>query len=104
MAVSSELREPWVYTICGHVYSQHNWKAGPEESNKSRTCPLCRTISPYCKLELGVERGFFIDDGPLTHAFVPCGHVTSEKSTKLVDSHSHPPLNTHTHTHLDLES
>lgn len=81
VAVSSASREPWVYMACGHVYSRHDWKAGPEEKI-SRTCPLCRVISPYCKLDLGLERGFFIDGGPLTHAFVPCGHVTTEKTTK----------------------
>ena len=36
----------------------------------------------YVKLELGQERGFFIDDSPLTHAFNPCGHVTTKKSTE----------------------
>lgn len=81
-AVAASSREPWVYLSCGHVYSQHDWKAGPEESNKQRTCPLCRKVGPYVKLDLGRETGFFIDDGPLSHAFVPCGHVTTEKTTK----------------------
>ena len=81
-AVSIASREPWVYLACGHVYSYHNWKAVPEEDNQQRTCPLCFETGPYVKLDLGLERGFFIDDGPLTHAFVPCGHVTTEKNTQ----------------------
>ena len=36
------------------------------------------------KLELGQDRAFFIDSGPLSHAFVPCGHVTTEKTTQSV--------------------
>jgi len=80
--VPASSREPWVYTACGHVYSHHNWKARSDEDNRRRTCPLCSMASPYCKLDLGVERGFFIDDEPLTHAFVPCGHVTTEKTTR----------------------
>ena len=80
-AVSAALREPWIYLRCGHVYSYHNWKASAEEDNSQRTCPLCRKVGPYVKLELGQQRAFFIDNGSLTHAFVPCGHVTTERST-----------------------
>ncbi len=81
-AVSVSSREPWVYLACGHVYSQHSWKAKPDESNSRRTCPLCMAVGSYVKLDLGKEKGFFIDDGPLSHAFVPCGHVTTEKTTR----------------------
>ena len=80
-AASAASREPWIYLRCGHVYSYHNWKASAEEDNHQRTCPLCRKVGPYVKLELGQQRAFFIDDGPLTHAFVPCGHVTTERTT-----------------------
>lgn len=90
--VDPMLREPWVYTECGHVYSHHDWKASPEEDNEKRTCPLCRKVSTYCKLELGMERGFFINDGALTHAFVPCGHVTTERTAQYWQSVQIPYL------------
>eukprot|EP00731_Ephydatia_muelleri_P027733 Em0019g606a len=83
-AASTEesLREPWAYLKCGHIYSHHDWKAGSEENYTHRTCPMCLVPSPYIRLELGQERGFFIDNGELTHSFMPCGHVTTEKTTQ----------------------
>ena len=50
-AVSAASREPWVYLRCGHVYSYHSWKASVEDDNSQRTCPLCRKVGPYVKLE-----------------------------------------------------
>lgn len=41
-------------------------------------------VGPYVRLELGQERAFFIDDGALSHAFVPCGHVTTERTAESV--------------------
>ena len=43
--VVDEDREPWVYLSCGHVFGQHQWKGSPEESNRARTCPICRRVS-----------------------------------------------------------
>lgn len=37
------------------------------------------------KLQLAQEKAFFVDDGLLTHAFVPCGHVTTEQTAKYVN-------------------
>lgn len=39
-------------------------------------------VGPYVRLELGQERAFFIDSGPLSHAFVPCGHVTTQRTVE----------------------
>lgn len=80
--VIDEDREPWVYLSCGHVFGQHQWKGSPEESNRARTCPICRRSGLYVKLELAQERAFFVDDGALSCAFVPCGHVTTEQTAK----------------------
>jgi pellino protein len=81
-SLDSEDREPWVYLKCGHLHSYHQWKAEPKESDSKRTCPVCREAGPYVRLELGQDRAFFIDSGPLSHAFVPCGHVTTERTIK----------------------
>ena len=43
-----------------------------------------KQAGPYVRLELGQDRAFFIDSGPLSHAFVPCGHVTTERTTQSV--------------------
>lgn len=45
-------REPWVYLKCGHIYSYHEWKAEPSESNSKRTCPMCREVSLDCCTQL----------------------------------------------------
>ncbi|CAI8030835.1 E3 ubiquitin-protein ligase pellino homolog 2 [Geodia barretti] len=79
-----EEREPWVYLKCGHLHGYHEWKAGPKESDSKRTCPVCREVGPYVRLELGQQRAFFIDSGALTHAFVPCGHVTTKRTAESV--------------------
>ncbi|XP_019850677.1 PREDICTED: pellino isoform X1 [Amphimedon queenslandica] len=86
------LREPWVYMNCGHVFGQHSWKGLKDEDNHQRTCPLCSKVGTYTKLELGNERAFFVDDGPLTHTFSPCGHVTTEKTAKYWSKVSLPYL------------
>ena len=41
-------------------------------------------VGPYVRLELGQDRAFFIDGGPLSHAFVPCGHVTTKRTVESV--------------------
>jgi pellino protein len=88
----SEEREPWVYLKCGHLHGYHEWKAGPKESDSKRTCPVCREVGPYVRLELGQERAFFIDSGALTHAFVPCGHVTTKRTAEYWTSVQIPHL------------
>ena len=36
----------------------------------------------FIPLKFGMEPAFYVDNGPLTHAFCPCGHVTSEATAK----------------------
>ncbi|KAA0711439.1 E3 ubiquitin-protein ligase pellino -like protein 2 [Triplophysa tibetana] len=80
---SQEDKQPWVYLACGHVHGYHDWGHRSErDHNTQRECPMCRTVGPYVPLWLGCEPAFYVDTGAPTHAFVPCGHVCSEKSTR----------------------
>ncbi|XP_066526395.1 E3 ubiquitin-protein ligase pellino homolog 2 isoform X1 [Hoplias malabaricus] len=80
---SQEDKQPWVYLACGHVHGYHDWGHRSErESNAQRECPMCRAVGPYVPLWLGCEPAFYVDTGAPTHAFVPCGHVCSEKSAR----------------------
>lgn len=84
-------KQPWVYVNCGHVHGYHNWgyrkEKGPPgpggtapAGTGERECPMCRRVGPYVPLWLGCEGGLYLDAGPPTHAFCPCGHVCSEKT------------------------
>ena len=39
-------------------------------------------IGPYEALIMGNEASFYVDSSAPSHAFCPCGHVCSEKTTK----------------------
>ncbi|KAG7485090.1 E3 ubiquitin-protein ligase pellino-like 1-like [Solea senegalensis] len=77
-------KQPWAYLRCGHVHGYHSWggRRDPEVEAEcqERECPMCRTRGPYKPLWLGCEAGFYVDAESPTHAFVPCGHVCSEKT------------------------
>ncbi|XP_062863172.1 E3 ubiquitin-protein ligase pellino homolog 2 [Trichomycterus rosablanca] len=76
-------KQPWVYLACGHVHGYHEWGHGSDrEPNNKRECPMCRAVGPYVPLWLGCEPAFYVDSEAPTHAFVPCGHVCSEKSVR----------------------
>lgn len=78
-------KQPWAYLRCGHVHGYHGWggRRDPEVEAEcqERECPMCRARGPYVPLWLGCEPGFYVDAESPTHAFVPCGHVCSEKTT-----------------------
>ncbi|XP_065816663.1 LOW QUALITY PROTEIN: E3 ubiquitin-protein ligase pellino homolog 1 [Labrus bergylta] len=77
-------KRPWAYLRCGHVHGYHGWggRRNPEVEAecRERECPMCRARGPYVPLWLGCEAGVYVDAEPPTHAFVPCGHVCSEKT------------------------
>ncbi|KAK0137197.1 E3 ubiquitin-protein ligase pellino 1 [Merluccius polli] len=98
-------KRPWAYLRCGHVHGYHGW-AGPgggggggggggSEATEERECPMCRARGGYVPLWLGCEAGFYVDAAAPTHAFVPCGHVCSEKTAAYW---SQIPLPHGTHT------
>jgi len=107
-------KQPWAYLRCGHVHGYHTWGnhhhqhhhhhrpeeerdqgQGQESRQQERECPMCRARGPYAALWLGCEVGFYLDAGPPTHAFSPCGHVCSEKTAAFW---SRIPLPHGTHT------
>lgn len=72
--------QPYVYLKCGHVQGYHDW--GTTEKSNQRTCPICLSVGTVAKLSMGLEPSFYVDSGPLTHAFNPCGHMASESTVK----------------------
>uniref|UniRef100_A0A8B9RNC8 Pellino E3 ubiquitin protein ligase 1b n=1 Tax=Astyanax mexicanus TaxID=7994 RepID=A0A8B9RNC8_ASTMX len=98
-------KQPWAYLHCGHVHGYHSWgtrdsgeRDGSRDGSRDgreRECPMCRARGPYVPLWLGCEAGFYLDAAPPTHAFIPCGHVCSEKTVAFW---SQIPLPHGTHT------
>ena len=39
-------------------------------------------VGPMAKLCMGMEPAFYVDAGPPTFAFNPCGHMATEKTVK----------------------
>ncbi|XP_067831871.1 E3 ubiquitin-protein ligase pellino homolog 1-like [Heptranchias perlo] len=77
-----EKQQPWVYVSCGHVHGYHGWGCRKEQGADERECPMCRRVGPYVPLWMGCEAGSYLDTGPPSHAFCPCGHVCSAKTVK----------------------
>ncbi|XP_078001317.1 E3 ubiquitin-protein ligase pellino homolog 1-like [Glandiceps talaboti] len=79
-------KQPYVYLKCGHVHGYHRWgrrDSAKEKEDLERTCPLCREVGPYVPMVMGNEPSFYVDSGPPSHAFCPCGHVCSEKTVRF---------------------
>ena len=81
-ASESAQQQPYVYLKCGHVQGHHDW--GQEKDKSTRRCPMCMIIGPIVKLCMGIEPAFYVDSGPPTYAFSPCGHMATEKTVKYV--------------------
>ncbi|XP_045613631.1 protein pellino isoform X2 [Procambarus clarkii] len=73
-------KQPVVYLICGHVQGLHEW--GHEKDSNAHTCPMCLKVGPVVKLCMGIEPAFYVDSGPPTFCFNPCGHMASEKTVR----------------------
>lgn len=39
-------------------------------------------VGPVVKLCMGIEPAFYVDSGPPTFCFNPCGHMASEKTVR----------------------
>lgn len=76
--------QPYVYLKCGHVQGYHDW--GATSKMNQRKCPVCMTVGTVAKLSMGLEPSFYVDSGPLTHVFNPCGHMASERTVKYWSS------------------
>lgn len=78
-----EEKQPWAYLSCGHVHGYHNWGHRSDHRALGRDVPCAGQWAPTCRSWLGCEAGLhYVDAGPPTHAFTPCGRVCSEKSAK----------------------
>ncbi|XP_018008612.2 protein pellino isoform X2 [Hyalella azteca] len=73
-------KQPLAYLNCGHVQGLHQW--GHEKDSNVRTCPMCLMVGPVVKLCMGIEPAFYVDIGPPTFCFNPCGHMATEKTVK----------------------
>lgn len=58
----------------------HEWGLKKGSESKERTCPICMDIGPFVALTMAFEPASYCDSGPLSHAFVPCGHMVPEKT------------------------
>ena len=85
-AESAQQQQPYVYLKCGHVQGHHDW--GQEKDKGTRRCPMCLIAGPIVKLCMGIEPAFYVDSGPPTYAFSPCGHMATEKTVKYVKNYS----------------
>lgn len=45
---------------------------------------MCLVAGSVVKLTMGIEPAFYVDRGPPTYAFRPCGHMATEKTVKFV--------------------
>lgn len=61
----------------------HDW--GQDKSTGARRCPMCLEVGPVVTLCMGCEPAFYVDSGPPTYAFNPCGHMATEKTVKYVN-------------------
>lgn len=101
ITLGEHVNQPYVYLNCGHVqgiifvflcvycldkaYSpfdagNHDW--GQDKSTGARRCPMCLELGPVVTLCMGIEPAFYVDSGPPTYAFNPCGHMATEKTVK----------------------
>lgn len=62
---------------------EHSWGAEGSETGVRR-CPMCLTAGPVVRVCCGIEPAFYVDAGPPTYAFNPCGHMASERTVKSV--------------------
>ncbi|XP_047512621.1 protein pellino isoform X1 [Pieris napi] len=76
-----DLNQPYVYLNCGHVQGEHSWGAEGSETGVRR-CPMCLTAGSVVRVCMGIEPAFYVDSGPPTYAFNPCGHMASERTVK----------------------
>ncbi|XP_062702082.1 protein pellino isoform X1 [Aedes albopictus] len=80
VSLGEHVNQPYVYLNCGHVQGQHGW--GQDKASNARRCPMCLELGPVVTLCMGVENAFYVDSGPPTYCFNPCGHMATEKTVK----------------------
>lgn len=79
--VDNNQQQPYVYLNCGHVQGFHDW--GQDKDTDTKRCPICLMVGPVVKVCMGLEPAFYVDSGPPSFAFNPCGHMATEKTVKF---------------------
>lgn len=74
------ITKPYFFLKCEHV--QLYREREEDKSSDDRLCIMCYVKGPVVPLSMGLEPAFSVDSGPPTHAFNPCGHMTSERTVK----------------------
>lgn len=76
-----KLTKPYYYLKCGHMQLH---LCNPQDDRPTNTlrCTTCFVEGPVIILCMGIEPAFYIDSGPPTFAFNPCGHMASEATVK----------------------
>lgn len=77
---SGERIRPYFFLNCEHV--QLYKEREEDKSSEERRCVMCLVKGPVVPLSMGLEPAFYIDSGPPTYAFNPCGHMASERTVK----------------------
>lgn len=72
--------QPYYFVQCGHT--QFFGELEPSKTNDERRCTMCLTKGQALPLRMGIEPAFYVDFGPPTFAFSPCGHMASERTVK----------------------
>lgn len=78
-ALSSSEFRPYAFTKCGHL---HIFRKKDLDQPETRKCSSCQAVSSPIPLCMGLEPAFYVDYGPPTYAFNPCGHMATEKTIK----------------------
>lgn len=68
------------FIFFNYLPGNHDW--GQDKSTGARRCPMCLELGPVVTLCMGIEPAFYVDSGPPTYAFNPCGHMATEKTVK----------------------
>ena len=79
-SIDNNQQQPYVYLNCGHVQGFHDW--GQDKDTDTKRCPICLMVGSVVKVCMGLEPAFYVDSGPPTFAFNPCGHMATEKTVK----------------------
>ena len=69
-----------IFSLVLNTTGHHDW--GQDKSTGARRCPMCLEVGPVVTLCMGLEPAFYVDIGPPTFAFNPCGHMATEKTVK----------------------
>lgn len=77
---AAPIDRPYYFFKCGHIKIYR--EVEEDDSTEERRCTICLILGPVVALSIGLEPAFYVDSGPPTFAFNPCGHMASEMTVK----------------------